>query len=128
MCAFFTFKLHTVLIFVHWSLRCYSDMRIDVHHHFFPANLKKQNSNQALGWRTPAGTLPWSPEVSLQSMDASGIDVAILSLPALNAGSVCEDNRKLARERNIHVARIVQTYPSKFGFLASLPFLNDIEG
>lgn len=103
-------------------------MRIDVHHHYFPANLNKQKTNQNVGWRTPAGSLPWSPEVSLKSMQASGIDVAILSLPALNTGSICEDDRKIARERNVHVAQIVQAYPNRFGFLASLPFLDDIEG
>jgi hypothetical protein len=102
--------------------------RIDVHHHFFPTNLNKQNSNQSLGWRAPAGTLPWSPEISLRSMDASGVDMAVLSLPALYTGSICEENRVLARERNIHVAQIVQSFPSRFGFFASLPFLDDIEG
>ncbi|KAF9464479.1 hypothetical protein BDZ94DRAFT_497608 [Collybia nuda] len=103
-------------------------MRIDIHHHFFPSDLDKQSSNQVMGWRPAPGTLPWNPEVSLRSMNASGIDMAILSLPALNIGCVGEENRNVARGRNMYVARIVQSHPRKFGFFASLPLLDDIEG
>ena len=102
--------------------------RIDVHHHFFPVDLKKEISNQKIGWRTPAGTLPWTPEVSLKAMDASGIDFALLSLPATPAGSVSEENRTTTRERNVHASRIVRAHPDRFGFFASLPFLDDVEG
>ncbi|KAF7352725.1 hypothetical protein MVEN_01238700 [Mycena venus] len=55
--------------------------RIDVHHHYFPANFDKAKSNEKAGWRTPAENLPWSPEISLKFMDAASIDVAILSPP-----------------------------------------------
>jgi predicted TIM-barrel fold metal-dependent hydrolase len=102
--------------------------RIDVHHHFFPVDLKKETSNRNIGWRTPAGTLPWTPEISLKAMDASGIDLALLSLPASPAGSVSEENRSTTRERNVHASRIVRAHPDRFGFFASLPFLDDVEG
>ena len=102
--------------------------RIDVHHHFFPVDLNKETSNQNMGWRTPAGTLPWSPEISLKAMDASGIDLALLSLPATFTGSVSQENRTTTRERNVHASRIVQAYPDRFGFFAGLPFLDDVEG
>jgi hypothetical protein len=102
--------------------------RIDVHHHFFPADLNKETSNQKMGWRTPVGTLPWTPDVSIKAMDTSGIDLAILSLPAMFAGSVSEENRGITRERNIYASRIVQAHPNRFGFFASLPFLDDVEG
>ncbi|KAF8076472.1 hypothetical protein FPV67DRAFT_1407611 [Lyophyllum atratum] len=101
---------------------------IDVHHHFFPADLQKGSSNEKLGWKTPAGTLPWSPEICLKAMDVSGIDIAILSLPALFTGSVCEENRAMARERNITMSTIVQAHPTRFGFFGCLPFLDDIKG
>ncbi|KAG6915014.1 hypothetical protein DXG01_013919 [Tephrocybe rancida] len=79
---------------------------VDIHHHFFPTDLNKAVSNQKLGWKAPKGTLPWSPEVSIKAMDASGIDIAVLSLPALYMGSVCEENRAVARQRNITMASI----------------------
>jgi hypothetical protein len=102
--------------------------RIDVHHHFFPADLNKEASNQKMGWRAPVGTLPWTPDVSIKAMDTSGIDLAILSLPAIFAGSVSEENRTTTRDRNRYASRIVQAHPTRFGFFASLPFLDDVEG
>jgi len=102
--------------------------RVDVHHHFFPANLNKELSNQHMGWRAPAGTLPWTPDISLRAMDVSGIDLAIISLPAICAGSVSQENREITRGRNVYASQIVRAHPDKFGFFASLPFLDDVEG
>ncbi|KAG5724986.1 2-amino-3-carboxymuconate-6-semialdehyde decarboxylase [Termitomyces sp. T112] len=101
---------------------------IDVHHHFFPADLNKATSNLKMGWKTPVGTLPWSPEVSIKAMDASSIDIAILSLPALSIGSICEENRNQARQRNTMMSSIVRAYPARFAFFACIPFLDDVEG
>ncbi|KAG5650589.1 hypothetical protein H0H81_011728 [Sphagnurus paluster] len=101
---------------------------IDVHHHFFPVDLNKAKSNEEMGWKTPLGTTPWSPEVSLKAMDKSGTDIAILSVPALFMGSVSEDNRIITRERNLAMWTTVQAHPTRFRFFACLPFLDDIEG
>jgi 6-methylsalicylate decarboxylase len=101
---------------------------IDVHHHFFPADINKEASNKKVGWRAPAGTLPWTPDTSLNAMDASAIDLAVLSLPAIFAGSVSEENRSTTRERNANLSRIVRAHPDRFGFFASLPFMDDVEG
>ncbi|KAJ7682726.1 hypothetical protein DFH06DRAFT_1161975 [Mycena polygramma] len=102
--------------------------RIDVHHHFFPANLDKAKSNEKVGWRTPPENLPWSPEISLRFMDASSIDVAILSFPAIASGVISKENRDVARERNRAMATICRDHAPRFGFFATLPFLEDIEG
>lgn len=102
--------------------------RIDVHHHFFPGNLNKTKSNRDVGWCTPAENLPWSPDISLKSMNASGTDIAILSIPALSTGSVGEENRMIARDRNASMAQICNAHSERFGFFASLPFLDDTEG
>lgn len=102
--------------------------RIDVHHHYFTPELDKEKSNAAVGWRTPKGHLPWSAEVSLQAMQAMNIDFAVLSFPALSSGSVSEQNREIVRKRNEYVAGVCQNHPRKFAFLATLPFLDDIEG
>jgi predicted TIM-barrel fold metal-dependent hydrolase len=102
--------------------------RIDVHHHFFPTDLNKEKSNIHLGWKTPLENIPWTPEKSLQAMDAMNIDFAILSLPAISGGSVNEENRLMARKRNEFAAAVCSTYPNRFGFFATPPFLDDVEG
>ena len=61
-------------------------------------------------------------------MDAAAIDVAILSLPAVSTGSVSEENRAAARNRNFFLSGIVQKHPTRFGFFATLPFLDDVQG
>jgi 6-methylsalicylate decarboxylase len=102
--------------------------RIDVHHHFFPTDLNKEKSNTDLGWKTPLEILPWTPEKSLQAMDAMNIDFAILSLPAISGGSISEENRVMARKRNEFAADVCSAYPNRFGFFATPPFLDDVEG
>ena len=102
--------------------------RIDIHHHYFPSDLKKEKSNAEVGWKTPPENLPWTPEISLRAMDTMRIDMAILSCPALSNGSVSEENRAMTRARNEYAASICQDYPDRFRFFATLPFLDDIEG
>jgi len=102
--------------------------RIDVHHHYFTSDLNKKQTNSKLGWITPEGNLPWSPEVSLRAMDSMKIDVAVLSFPPISSGCIGEENRTTTRRRNEHAAKICAEYPDRFGFFATLPFLDDVEG
>ncbi|KAJ3970005.1 hypothetical protein EV361DRAFT_849241 [Lentinula raphanica] len=104
--------------------------RIDVHHHFFPAELAKKKllDLSDIGFRSHKENFPWTPEVSLKFMDQAGIDTAILSFPALGSGSVGEGNRALARGKNQEMAKFRDDYPTRFGFFATMPFLHDIEG
>ncbi|RXW24705.1 hypothetical protein EST38_g1132 [Candolleomyces aberdarensis] len=103
---------------------------IDVHHHYFPPELQqsKLQTNQDIGWKTPPGHLPWSPELSLKAMDELGIDTSILSYPAIPLGTISEENRRAARARNEFASDICRKHPTRFGFFATLPFLDDIEG
>jgi predicted TIM-barrel fold metal-dependent hydrolase len=102
--------------------------RIDIHHHFFPSSLDKKKKNLQVGWRTPPENLPWTPEISLKFMDAYGIDMAILSLPPSSSGGVKGENRAIARNHNTFAANICKKYPTRFGFFATMPFLDDTEG
>ncbi|KAJ3802832.1 hypothetical protein GGU11DRAFT_752622 [Lentinula aff. detonsa] len=104
--------------------------RIDVHHHFFPAELAKAKliDFADIGFVSPKENLPWTPEVSLRFMDQTGIDTSILSFPALGSGSVSEENRGLARGRNMQMAKFRDDHPTRFGFFATMPFLQDVEG
>jgi 6-methylsalicylate decarboxylase len=84
--------------------------------------------NADVGYQTPAENLPWSPEISLRSMVSSGIDLAILSFPAISAGFVGEENRQKTRNLNLYAKKICNDHPGKFGFFATLPFLDDTQG
>jgi predicted TIM-barrel fold metal-dependent hydrolase len=108
--------------------RTVSAQRIDVHHHFFPSSMDKAKRSLQLGWRTPPENLPWSPEISLRYMDASGIDFAILSLPPSFAGKVGPEDRAAARAHNSYAANVCKRHPTRFGFFAGVPFLDDVEG
>ncbi|PBK72671.1 amidohydrolase 2 [Armillaria solidipes] len=100
--------------------------RIDIHHHFFPAaGLMKQRS---VGWTLPPENFPWTPAISLKFLADTGIDAAILSIPAYSEGSVSPENRMVARKHNEYAAEICARHPGKFGFFANLPFLDDVEG
>ena len=105
-----------------------SSFRIDVHHHYFPSDLKKEQANVDVGWKTPPENLPWCPKVSLQAMDAMKIDFAVLSYPAISSGCISEENRATARTRNELAASFCRDQPDRFGFFATLPFLDDVEG
>lgn len=101
---------------------------IDIHHHFFSPDLEKAKMSANSGWRTPEENLPWTPELSIGVMDSIGIQAAILSFPAFPSGEISVENRALARSRNDYVASVCRKYPARFGFFATLPFLDDVQG
>lgn len=104
--------------------------KIDMHQHFVPDVYRKALIEAGL--EKPDG-LPipvpaWSETEALSAMDKVGIDFGYLSIssPGVNFG----DNtaaRKLARQVNEEGARLAKIYPTRFGFLASLP-LPDVDG
>jgi predicted TIM-barrel fold metal-dependent hydrolase len=61
-------------------------------------------------------------------MNAMNIDVAILSFPPISGGSTGGENRAITRKRNEFVAKVCAEYPDRFGFFATLPFLDDADG
>lgn len=99
--------------------------RIDVHHHLVPPAYV-----QALHPRIPLlGPLTgWSPQMSLDDMDRSGVATAILSLttPGLWFNNVPE-TRQLARACNEYGAGLMQQHKGRFGLFAAMP-LPDIDG
>lgn len=103
---------------------------IDVHHHIFPSASSKRAHNAHAAFPTPPSHLPWTPALSLSMMDALGIDVAVLSMPAdaLNAGPAGAENRRSARAANERMWRACVRARGRFGFWACLPVLSDTEG
>lgn len=61
-------------------------------------------------------------------MDNANIDYTILSFPAISIGRVGQENRVKTREINEYAAAVCRQHPARFGFFASLPFLDDTEG
>ena len=103
---------------------------IDIHHHFFcpELNASKSCASAKAGWQTPQENMPWTPELSIKAMDSTGIQAAILSFPAFPSGEISSENRAQARRRNDYVANICQKHPDRFGFFATLPFLDNVQG
>jgi predicted TIM-barrel fold metal-dependent hydrolase len=98
--------------------------RIDVHHHFFPADyLAGVPSNAA-----SAEARAWTLARSIEDMDRAQIATAVLSIT--NPGTWFGDDagaRRLARMCNDEAAQLIADYPGRFRMFATLP-LPDIAG
>jgi predicted TIM-barrel fold metal-dependent hydrolase len=96
--------------------------KIDVHHHMVPPAhaefLAKKN--------VPA--VKWSVQASLEDMDKSGIQIAMLSQiqPGTWFGDA-DESRKMSRAINEFGAKLVQDHPGRFGLFATITPL-DVEG
>jgi len=90
--------------------------RIDVHHHFVPPVHADAMATRRSGGRPPK----WSPQMSLDEMDKSGIATAIVSLvqPATWFADDVPLSRKLGRECNEYGAKLVRDHPGRFGLFA----------
>jgi predicted TIM-barrel fold metal-dependent hydrolase len=96
--------------------------RIDVHHHFLPPVHREALTKHK------AGAPKWSPQMSLEEMDKSGIAVSVLSQvqPGSWFGDV-QESRSLGRAINEYGAKLVQEHPGRFGLFATITPL-DVEG
>jgi len=92
--------------------------RIDVHHHFIPQF--HVDAMTAPGRRATGPPPKWSPTLSLEEMDKSGIATAILSIaqPGVWYGDNVEEARGLARQLNEYGAKLVRDYRGRFGLFA----------
>jgi len=99
--------------------------RIDVHHHYVPPVHADAMATRRAGGRPPK----WSPQMSLEEMDKSGIATAIVSLvqPATWFADDIALSRRITRESNEYGAKMMQDHPGRFGLFAALA-LPDTEG
>lgn len=98
--------------------------RIDVHHHFVPPFHADALSSRRSGGRPPA----WTAARSLEDMDQSGIQTAIVSV--VQPGVWFDDvglSRELARKCNEYAAKMIQDHPGRFGQFAVIA-PPDVEG
>src|SRR4029077_3269022 len=98
-----------------------SARRIDVHFHLIPQFYA--DMVYAAGSGPAIGRYPdWSPELALEIMDRSGIEVAITSLaqPGLQFAPP-DAARTLARRCNEYAAELSARWPRRFGAFGLVP-------
>jgi 6-methylsalicylate decarboxylase len=89
--------------------------RVDVHHHFLPPAHREALTKHKMG--APR----WTPQMSLDDMDNSGIGTSVLSQvqPGTWYGDA-EESRKLSRIINEYGATLVRDHPGRFGLFATI--------
>jgi 6-methylsalicylate decarboxylase len=98
-----------------------SPRRIDIHFHLIPPFY--QDAAYEAGAGPAIGRYPqWSPQLALDVMDASGIEVALTSLaqPGVQFGDP-KFSPALARRCNDYAAELNARWPRRFGALAVVP-------
>lgn len=102
--------------------------KIDVHHHIIPEPYLDALRSAGVSYSGGMGIRSWVPEDSLELMDRSGIQTAIVSIsePALLPIKDKELSKKIAREVNEFQANMIKKYPGRFGGFALVP-LPDVD-
>ncbi len=96
---------------------------LDVHHHLAPpAQVAALAVEGAL---LPIPTRGWSIVQSLEALDQAGIDMAMLSVAPPGLRTAKAAALTVARACNDDARSVVDTYPTRFGFFATLP-LSDV--
>jgi len=104
--------------------------RIDVHHHLLPDFYIEAVGTERITQQAPRRSrvaLDWTPQRSLDEMDANGVAAAVLSVsaPGLWFGDQAWTTR-LARRCNDYQAGLVRQHPARLGLFAALP-LPDVD-
>src|SRR2546426_815960 len=99
-------------------------VRIDIHHHFGPAVWVAEVKGRPL---LQAANTTWTPAKSIEDMDRGSVAASVISItnPGLWFGDMGVTDR-LARQCNEYAAKLVQDYPTRFGFFAAMP-LPDVD-
>jgi len=102
---------------------------IDTHHHFYAPEYQKAWVDWEDQRKLPhsPGQSAWTPAMSIEEMDKSGIRTALLSLPSTPGLWFDQGNDaavKMAHACNEFGARMVADHPGRFGLLATLPMVD----
>lgn len=102
---------------------------IDVHHHIMPPfYIHEHRRDQLKVGPGITQIFEWTPQQSIERMDASGVRAAMLSIstPGPWFGQV-DEGRRLSRQINEYAAKLCRDSPGRFGLLAAIP-LPDTDG
>ena len=104
--------------------------RIDVHHHIIPPRFKASERERIVAIEPHYSNqmFDWTPERSIEVMDAAGVEMAItsLSIPGAWYGDV-EASRLIVRDSNDYAAQMARDHRGRFGVFATLA-LPDVDG
>jgi predicted TIM-barrel fold metal-dependent hydrolase len=101
-----------------------SGQRIDVHHHLFPPRFVTQLIEHE-HYLARGVARHWTPQTSIDDMDAAGIATAFTSITAPGLVFIPRDRLfAMNRECNEFGARMVADHRERFGLFASLPLPN----
>ena len=93
--------------------------RIDVHHHIVPPSWLAALKQAKLD-NPPLSS--WTPQRSIEDMDAAGIATAVTSPTAPQVGFLpAADAARIAREANEYAKQLAADHPGRFGVFAMLP-------
>jgi 6-methylsalicylate decarboxylase len=97
--------------------------RIDVHHHIFPPKWFAQESDRVAKTAVDFSIVKdWTPDFSLEAMDATGVRTAVTSISTVTTRpGAPEESASLARDCNEYAARLSEDHPGRFGTFALLP-------
>ncbi|KAI1759581.1 2-amino-3-carboxymuconate-6-semialdehyde decarboxylase [Hypoxylon sp. FL1150] len=103
--------------------------QIDTHIHVLTPSYVKaldEHGGDPSGWGTPS----WTLEECVRFSDTVGASFSVLSVTTPGAGLLgpTKAGRKLARTLNEEVWEICRQRKGRFGYFASLPDFNDVEG
>lgn len=96
--------------------------RIDVHHHITPPAYVAAVGAAAIAGPAVSKSVEWTPGMSLDVMDANGVDAALVavSAPGVWTGDQPGTTR-LARACNEYSAQLCADHPGRFAWLAAVP-------
>jgi predicted TIM-barrel fold metal-dependent hydrolase len=105
---------------------------IDVHHHQYPPEMLAATKADAARTGIPLAPYvrDWTPQRSLEVMDANGITTSVLVLAQSDGVWDLHDPaalRRMARACNEYGAEMVRMHPGRYAFFAWLP-MPDIDG
>lgn len=100
--------------------------RIDVHHHYYPPELMKFWQDKHI--RISGPVKRWSPQASLNEMDAAGVETSIISMATgLNIPNLSlDETKKWTRLCNDYAAKARQDHKGRFGMYGFMP-LPDVD-
>ncbi|GAA0322845.1 amidohydrolase family protein [Sphingomonas oligophenolica] len=102
---------------------------VDVHYHIYPPQVLAGANSLAEQVRSLAGVRDWDAARAVDILESEGVETAVISFanPVFWADDTASQ-RRLARLCNDYFAKVRSDHAGRFGVLAALPPLTDVDG